>query len=170
MHWSPNELSLRVSIKIFLTRNLADVYGNVSMHECTGWQSTNKTQVPCTQWYALAHHNMATLFNNSPYKSNSKFSANWSANQTDTARFLFWNLLERLVSFVTRCRPRACVILARVQWRSTLCPSVFPTRKRQSAQAVSPSYAQSKVQMNHSKRIWVKWKERHCVSFLKGWG
>ena len=40
----------------------------------------HKQEVLCTQWYAL--HTMATLFNNHPYISNSKFSANWHATAT----------------------------------------------------------------------------------------
>ena len=39
-----------------------------------------KQEVPYTQWYAL--RNMATLFNNHPYTSSSKFSANWRATAT----------------------------------------------------------------------------------------
>ena len=40
----------------------------------------HKQEVPCTCRYALHKH--ATLFNNHPYISNSKFSANWCATAT----------------------------------------------------------------------------------------
>ena len=52
-----------------LNKNLADA-GMV----CTLADNVHKQEVPCTQWYAL--HNLATLFNNHPYISSSKFSTN----------------------------------------------------------------------------------------------
>ena len=64
----------QVSIKRFLTRNLADV----GMSQCMNALADKvHKQVPCTQWYARTLHNMARLFNNHPSMISSKFSANW---------------------------------------------------------------------------------------------
>ena len=64
--------------KKFLKRNLAIV----GMAQCMNALADKvyQQEVPCTQWYAV--HTMATLFNNHPYISSSKFSANWRATAT----------------------------------------------------------------------------------------
>ena len=67
-------------MKRFLKRNLADV----AMCQCMNVlaDKVHKQEVYCTRTVICsthALHNMTTLFNNHPYISSSKFSANWRA-------------------------------------------------------------------------------------------
>ena len=96
----------------------------VSMHECTGWQST-KTRLPCTVI-------CTPLFNNHPYISSS---------DTTWARFLYRNL------FLETCfwSAHVCALMNGVQQPVRSASSVFPARNRK--WYISPGYAQFKAKL-----------------------
>ena len=65
------------------SKNISSWCRDVSMHECTGWQSTQRSAMHTV-------HNMAVLFDNHPYINNSKFSANWHATATYVGMVQCW--------------------------------------------------------------------------------
>ena len=119
---------------------------DVGMSQCMNAlaDKVHKQEVPCTQWYARELCNMATLFNHLLRSATHLLVVDASSSNVCT----------------DGCHPAA----------SMLCLLSLYCKK---VQAVSPSYTQSKAQMNHPQRIsWllVAISNATCIAFMVlGW-